>query len=218
MEWIIIAALAIITVYALRKRKEEAPPGAPPAPGAAILKGQVKGADGAYVPLVGALVDVGGMWQGTTEDRGWFRIEDIGPGTYTVTVSASGYSTREWTVTLSADQELQPPIFLLTAIAPAKLTLEITGKMTTWKVGFSGQSSVAIRNLGDMVADYMVKYYLVSPAGEEQLQGIESGTLGGRQRVERTFRGVVFSTPGIWVNRFVLTPDGSKSYETAVRA
>ena len=85
-------------------------PAGEPATLHALVEEWVSGAPNIKIP--NALVSVGERWSGITNESGVVRIEGIEPGSYTVTISATGYRTGHRIITF-APGEIESRGFLI---------------------------------------------------------------------------------------------------------
>ena len=85
------------------------------------------------LPIQGASILVTGITTGAaTNAQGAFLIHDINPGGYTVSITASGYTDRSYTVTLIAGSVTD---FGNVKLAPSPIVTTIAGKVTDAATG-----------------------------------------------------------------------------------
>jgi len=85
------------------------------------LRGAVEDASGARIPLAKVLVqsaDSSLRREAITEDRGEFRLDDLLPGTYRVTVSAAGFAQAQADVSIEVSSVREVTVTLKPAAAP----------------------------------------------------------------------------------------------------
>ena len=90
------------------------------------LRGTVQDTTGARVPSAGIVahsVDSAAEREATSEDRGEFRLDDLAPGTYTVTVSAAGFASAQAEVSVKVSSVQEVTVTLKPAAAEEKINV-----------------------------------------------------------------------------------------------
>ncbi len=91
------------------------------------LRGAVQDASGARIPSAKVLVqssDSAMRREAETEDRGEFRIDDLPPGTYHITVSASGFADARADVSIAVSSVREITVTLNLAASPQSITVQ----------------------------------------------------------------------------------------------
>jgi len=84
------------------------------------------------IPIQGAAISLSGATSTTTDAQGSFLIKDITPGTYQVTISASGYISQTYQVMIIAGVTTDMQTVYLT---PSLQSTTVTGKVTDASTG-----------------------------------------------------------------------------------
>lgn len=96
----------------------------------AAIQGNVKDATGAVVPKANVEVTspaLIGVKKGQTDSAGYYRFDNLPPGDYTITVSATGFKTyKQAGITLAVGRE--PSIDVTLQVGGASETVEVTGE------------------------------------------------------------------------------------------
>lgn len=84
------------------------------------------------IPIAGATVQLAGTNRGTAASaNGFFRVDQLQPGSYTFIVSALGYTSARETVELQPNETYQLAVTLLpTVMALGEVTVEAAGRLT----------------------------------------------------------------------------------------
>ena len=91
------------------------------------LRGTVQDASGARVAsarVVLQAVDSALRREATSEDRGEFRLDDLLPGNYRITVSAAGFAPAQSNVTIAVSSVREVTVTLKPATAPEKVNVQ----------------------------------------------------------------------------------------------
>jgi len=91
------------------------------------LRGTVEDPSGARIPSAKVTLRSGGSSlerQATTEDRGEFRIDDLNPGTYEITLSAAGFAEARAEVAVTVSSVREITVTLKPASAGERVTVE----------------------------------------------------------------------------------------------
>jgi len=91
------------------------------------LRGTVQDASGARVAsarVVLQAVDSALRREATSEDRGEFRLDDLLPGNYRITVSATGFAPAQSNVTIAVSSVREVTVTLKPATAPEKVNVQ----------------------------------------------------------------------------------------------
>jgi hypothetical protein len=91
------------------------------------LRGNVQDSTGARIPaakIMVHLVDGSTQRQATTEDRGEFRLDDLLPGSYRITVSAPGFAPAQANVHIAVSSVREVTVTLKPAAQPESVKVE----------------------------------------------------------------------------------------------
>ncbi len=91
------------------------------------LRGAVQDASGARIPaakIEAQLVDSSLRREAVSEDRGEFRLDDLLPGAYHITVNASGFAQAEADVSIAISSVREVTVTLKPATSGEKITVE----------------------------------------------------------------------------------------------
>ncbi|MFL6373837.1 MAG: carboxypeptidase regulatory-like domain-containing protein, partial [Pyrinomonadaceae bacterium] len=116
---IVLTALSLVALFAFTALAQETTGG---------LQGTVKDPQGAVVP--GASITITGITAGynrtiTADENGYFRVQELPPGDYRVTVTATGFSMQPATVRVAVGKEVEVPLSL--AVAGNTATVNVNG-------------------------------------------------------------------------------------------
>lgn len=99
------------------------------------LRGAVQDPTGARIPSAEIVMESAASAvkrEAKSEDRGEFRVDDLLPGIYKITVTASGFSTATAEVSVEVSSVLEVTVTLKPAAADEKVTVEsLTSSITT---------------------------------------------------------------------------------------
>ncbi|MBN1192868.1 MAG: discoidin domain-containing protein, partial [Coriobacteriia bacterium] len=112
------------------------------APTTGTVSGTVTNAS-TLTAISGATVSVGGK-TATTSGSGTYSVADLPAGTYTMTVSASGYDTKTTSVTITAGETFTANVALtLTPVAPVEEPVAPVGDLALGKSFYATESEGA---------------------------------------------------------------------------
>jgi len=98
------------------------------------LRGTVQDASGARIPSAKIVVqssDSSLQREAVSEDRGEFRLDDLLPGAYRITVSANGFAAAGASVTIEVSSVREVTVTLKPATSPEKITVESASSSIT---------------------------------------------------------------------------------------
>ncbi len=98
------------------------------------LRGTVEDPSGARIPRAAIVLHSAGSSlerRAGTEDRGEFRIDDLNPGTYEITVSAAGFANAAADVTIAVSSVREISVTLKPASASEQVTVQSEGSSIT---------------------------------------------------------------------------------------
>ncbi len=97
------------------------------------VTGRVTDAKSGQAILGASVVLSGTRWHVTTDENGAYKLADVAPGTYTLTVSRIGYAKQSQTVTVAAVQEVTVEVRLQLSASPLDAVV-VTGTVVPTEV------------------------------------------------------------------------------------
>src|ERR1043165_4683606 len=144
---VVLSALSLVALFAFTAMAQETTGG---------LQGTVKDPQGAVIP--GATVTITGVSVGfnrtvPADQAGYFRVQELPPGDYTVSVTAKGFTMQPQTVRVAVGKDTEVPLNLAIAGSTAVVNVNAADNL----VVVDPTDSTVQSNVGSKLIDQVPK-------------------------------------------------------------